>query len=345
MYEKQRSVSRSFEDEIDLVEVFHSLWKKKLLLIGFVFCFGLLGFLYADSTAQTFNTELRFRLITPEEILPPVSFQGLNDIDVSGEIVEDVFPLFVKNLTSPRSLIKFVEQRSRETFRNQDRLSYSELYGLVLDSLTSSINVKLNPDLSEVLVSYEHNEASDSVEFLLELYTWADQEVRQQLSEKLQYLVEQNIEIHLAHKKLMIVRDELIIEAKDRSAALFQSLAVSNDLIQQSSPNTFKKYGQALDLSERLEFEIMKAVDRELVTTIPRRDSLKSAGTIKAGLERLSRAKDDELIVAMISKISSTHVPNTVLISLEKKIVVGLFAVFGFLAAAIWVLLAKMFNP
>jgi hypothetical protein len=88
-------------EDINLVEIFKTIWSEKILIISFSFIFMITGYVYG--TLQT-------KIYKAEVIFAPLSFSFLEKTPIDVNRINDKF---VHNLSSVFSIIKFVESNDK----------------------------------------------------------------------------------------------------------------------------------------------------------------------------------------------------------------------------------------
>ena len=213
-----------YDDEIDLFELFETLWDQKFLIVGISFICGLLGIAWAFLSTPTYEAEVR---LLPAETINlakynPVEYSSLSGLGIESLSPENALSQTLDVIRSVAKMTRFVRQREAATFTND------ELFEAVSDLVSNKITISKGKDTPQTLVTYQSSNSIESYSFLKELLAWAQSEVLIQRASE----IDNRIDRKLKSNQLQIERLTQTYERRiaEQIAVLEEAYSIAQNL-------------------------------------------------------------------------------------------------------------------
>lgn len=218
------------DDEIDLFELFETLWDQKFLIVGISFICGLLGSAWAFLSTPTYEAEVR---LLPAETINlakynPVEYSSLSGLGIESLSPENALSQTLDVMRSVAKMTRFVRQRATATFADQDTLTNDELFEAVSGLVSNKITISKGKDTPQTLVTYQSSNSIESYSFLEELLAWAQSEVLIQRASE----IDNRIDRKLKSNQLQIERLTQTYERRiaEQIAVLEEAYSIAQNL-------------------------------------------------------------------------------------------------------------------
>ena len=185
-----------YDDEIDLFELFETLWDQKFLIAGISLVCGLFGTAWAFLSTPTYEAEVR---LLPAEATAlakynPVEYGSLGGLGIGSLSPDSALSQTLNEMRSVAKMTEFVRQRDADTFVDQDALTDDELFEAVASLVSDQIEISKDKDAPQTLVTYQSSSAVSSYTFLVELLDWAQAEVLTQRAFEIENMIDWKLE-------------------------------------------------------------------------------------------------------------------------------------------------------
>lgn len=219
-----------YDDEIDLFELFETLWDQKFLIAGISLACGLIGSAWAFLSTPTYEAEVR---LLPAEATTlakynPVEYSSLSGLGIGSLSPDGGLSQTLNEMRSVAKMTEFVRQRETDTFVNQDGLTEDELFEAVAGLVSNQIQISKEKDTPQTLVTFQSSSASESYAFLAELVDWAQSEVLTQRA----FEIDNTIDRKLQANQLQIERLTQTYERRiaEQVAVLEEAFSIAENL-------------------------------------------------------------------------------------------------------------------
>ncbi|WP_127471032.1 Wzz/FepE/Etk N-terminal domain-containing protein [Thiomicrorhabdus aquaedulcis] len=135
------------EDEIDLFELWQTIWNQKILIAGITVLVSLGAALYAISLPKTYETNAVIMPPSPSQI-EAISLASLKDFDIEQPQISTVYENYLEQLNQTESLLSVLQNPAVKDYFQQKELSDTKRF----EVLSESLNVSLPTESKEKLV-------------------------------------------------------------------------------------------------------------------------------------------------------------------------------------------------
>jgi len=331
---------QSYDDEIDLFELFETLWSEKLLIAGITFICGVLGAFYAFVVTPTYRADVH--LLPAEKAVMamynPVEYGYLEMLGVSSLSADVALKETLDQIRSVAAVVEFIKSRSSETFNNQLESTDDELFWAAAVSASESLEVSKNKTVTQAVVAYQASDAVEAYEFLSKLLVWAQNRVQAQRELEISNLIERRLEAN----DLQIQRLTQTYERRlgEDLAVLEEALAIASELnITNNQSGVFVAQGEGrLQEANTLYLKGIKLLSAEIAALKERiKDSrfLRQVRLLEEENQTLNDLIQIELPKGTILAIDKpARVPQNP-IAPNKKLILALTVVLGILCGLI----------
>ena len=219
-----------YDDEIDLFELFETLWNQKFLIAGISFACGLIGTAWAFLLTPTYEAEVRLLPAKATDLAKynPVEYGSLGGIGIESLSPESALSQTLNEMRSVAKMTEFVRQGGTNTFIDQDALTDDELFEAVASLVADQIEIQKEKDAPQTLVTYQSSSAVGSYAFLAELLGWAQAEVLTQRAFEIENTIDRKLEANqLQIERLTQTYERRIVE---QIAVLEEAYSIAENL-------------------------------------------------------------------------------------------------------------------
>jgi len=222
-YKRQAS-----DDEIDLVELFQSLWAQKWLiaLITFVFTVGAASYAFLSKPVYEVSAT-----VLPPSLSDIAGFNlgrtGAENGGLEPFLVDDVYAVFTRNLQSDRSKRKFFKEFYLVSLDSAQRLgSQDNIYRAFKDKFSVKVLDKNQPDRYSIIIEHYNPELAS---------TWAKQYIDQVSDRSLDEMLlnaerELSVRARNIQQQIKSERDSAKVRREDRTIQLQEALTVADTI-------------------------------------------------------------------------------------------------------------------
>ena len=335
-----------YDDEIDLFELFSTLWAEKVLIAAIAIGFGVIGTAWAFLTTPTYEAEIR---LLPADTIDlakynPVEYGSLSGLGVGLLSPEAALSQTLDQMRSVAKVTEFVRDRATDSFERQSELSEDALFDAVAGLVTEQLNISKEKDAPQTAISYQNSDAIEAYAFLTELVTWAQTEVlRHRMSD-----IENTIDRRLEANRLQIERLTLTYERRvaEQVAVLEEALSIAKNLnIVENQAGVFVAEGEGrLKESNTLYLKGTRLLQAEIDAFQDRLKDSRFLRQVRLLEEENQTLLDLKAITvsqgAIIAIDKPVSVPESP-IKPNKRLIVALALVLGGMAAVLFVLIRQ----
>ena len=335
-----------YDDEIDLFELFETLWDQKFLIVGISFKCGLLGIAWAFVSTPTYEAEVR---LLPAETINlakynPVEYSSLSGLGIESLSPENALSQTLDVMRSVAKMTRFVRQRATATFADQDTLTNDELFEAVSGLVCNKITISKGKDTPQTLVTYQSSNSIESYSFLEELLAWAQFEVLIQRASE----IDNRIDRKLKSNQLQIERLTQTYERRiaEQIAVLEEAYSIAQNLgIVENQAGVFVAKGEGrLKESNTLYLKGTRLLTAEIEAFQDRLEDFRFLRQVRLLEEENQTLLDLRAItvkrVSVIMIDKPARVPRAP-IKPNKKLIVALALVLGGLMAVLFVFIRQ----
>jgi chain length determinant protein (polysaccharide antigen chain regulator) len=219
-----------YDDEIDLFELFETLWDHKFLIAGISFFCGLIGTAWAFLSTPTYEVEVRLLPAEATDLAQynPVEYASLSGLGIGSLSPDAALTQTLNTMRSVAKMTDFVRQRENETFRDQNTLTDDELFESVASLVSDRLEISKVDDAPQTRVAYQSSSALGSYAFLDALLDWSQAEVLAQRAIEIDNRIARKLEANLLQiKRLTQTYERRIAE---NVAVLEEAYAIAENL-------------------------------------------------------------------------------------------------------------------
>jgi len=222
-YQRQAS-----DDEIDLVELFQSLWAQKWLILLVTLLFAVAAASYAFLSKPVYEVSAT---VLPPSLSDIAGFNlgrtGENNGGLEPFLVDDVYAVFTRNLQSDRSLRKFFKEFYLTSLDDNERLgSQYNIYREFKDKFSVKAVDKNQPDRYSIVIEHYNPELASA---------WAKQYIDQVAERSLDEMLlnadrELAVRARNIQQQIKSERDSAKARREDRTVQLQEALTVADTI-------------------------------------------------------------------------------------------------------------------
>ena len=334
---------QSYDDEIDLFELFETLWSEKFLIAGITFICGVIGTFYAFIATPTYKAEVH--LLPAEKavmaIYNPVEYGSLAGLGIPSLSADVALTETLNQIRSVAAVTEFAKSRRSETFDNQSALTGDELFEAVAGLVSESVKISENKIAPQTIVSYQTSDAIEAYAFLSELLVWAQNQVQAQHALEISNVIERRLEANDLQIQLLTQTYERRLG--EDLAVLEEALAIASELnITNNQAGVFVAQGEGrLQEANTLYLKGIKLLSAEIAALKERiKDSrfLRQVRLLEEENQTLNDLLQIELPKGTILAIDKpASVPQNP-IAPNKKLILALSVVLGGMLGVLYVL-------
>ncbi|TXR53322.1 Wzz/FepE/Etk N-terminal domain-containing protein [Reinekea thalattae] len=185
-------VNYRHDDEIDLIELFNTLWAKKILIAAVTAVFSIIALVYVSITPSTFTAQTIFR---PIPLLENLKYRSFNQYDAVEVNSNTLFVMFLEQLQSSDAIQAAMKELN---FIDSSLYDAEAEYNLALAQEASEVGVKIIKNTNIVTaeepsiyleLSYSHTDEEKWKQLLALLYSQVNTDIRKTIISRVESIV------------------------------------------------------------------------------------------------------------------------------------------------------------